>query len=326
MSEAGKIRLYIADGMAPEALEKFQSDRRYEVLFNKETSREDLVEALKTCDVVAIRSASQVKEAELSEAFSGETPEVKLVLRLGAGVDNIDVKLAKEKGLQVMNTAKANALSAAEHTIAMMFAVARNIPQAYASLKQAEWRRSEFAGFELSSKKLAVVGCGQIGRIVAQKALALGMEVYGYDPFIQNICEVDGLEKAIHCSSLEDVLKEADLVTLHLPRVPATEGMINEEVIGQMKKGAYLFNVARGGLENIEDVLAALESGQLSAYGVDVYHQEPPEFPSKLIDHPKVICTPHLGASTKEAQQRVGLVAYEQVSALFFEDKKTGLL
>lgn len=320
-----KLRFFIADGMADAALARFQEDERFEVKFQKESSAEQLLDAMVNSDIIAVRSASKVREEQLMSALE-KGSRLKLIIRLGAGVDNIDVKVAKEKGIHVMNTASANALSAAEHTIAMMFAVARNIPQAYGSLKNHEWKRSDFAGFELAGKRLAVVGCGQIGRLVAERALALGMDVSGYDPFVPDVTELEGMSKATHCTALEDALTGADLVTLHLPKVPATEGMINKETISQMKKGAYLFNVARGGLENVADVLAALDAGKLSAYAVDVYEKEPPEFPSTLIDHPKVICTPHLGASTKEAQQRVGLVAYEQIAGFFFENSRRGII
>lgn len=319
------IKVFVADGMAEAALAQFQGESRFEVIAQKQTSEEELQNALNTSHLVAVRSASKVRKEHLQAAKDAGSP-LKLLLRLGAGVDNIDVSFAKELGIDVMNTASANALSAAEHTIALMFAVARNVPQAYASLKKGEWRRAEFGGIELHGKTLAVLGCGQIGRLVGSKAIALGMKVNGYDPFIPNVQEVEGLNGAIHCSDLSDALKDADFVTLHLPKVPATEGLINEERLSQMKDGAILVNVARGGLEDEAAVLKALDSGKLSSYAVDVYEVEPPVFPSKLIDHPKVLCTPHLGASTLEAQKRVGEVGFEQSKAYFFEGSRRGVI
>ena len=320
-----KVKLFIADGMAPSAVEAFEKSGQFEVSFHKETSLEELKAAMLSNQVVAIRSASKIRK-ELIEDCKKTNGELKLIIRLGAGVDNIDVKDAKENGIDVMNTASANALSAAEHTIAMMFAVARNIPQAYASLKQNEWRRSEFAGFELTGKILGVVGCGPIGRIVAQKAIALGMNVLAYDPFVKNVSSHEGLGALEQLDDLDSMLGKSDLVTLHIPKIPATAGMFNSERLAKMKPGGVLVNVARGGLENVDAIVSALDEGHLKAYAVDVYEQEPPVFPSKLIDHPKVICTPHLGASTVEAQQRVGLVAFDQIKGYFFEDKRVGVL
>lgn len=319
------IKVFVADGMAEDALAQFQADGRFEVTAQKQTSEEELQTALNTSHLVAVRSASKVRQAHLQAAKDAGSP-LRLVLRLGAGVDNIDVAVAKELGIDVMNTASANALSAAEHTLAMMFAVARNVPQAYASLKNSEWRRAEFGGIELHGKRLAVLGCGQIGRLVAAKAIALGMKVNGYDPFVPNVQELEGLQAATHCSNLSDALGDADFVSLHLPKVPATAGMINDERISEMKDGAILVNVARGGLEDENAVMAALDSGKLSFYAVDVYASEPPSFPSNLVDHPRVVCTPHLGASTKEAQKRVGEVGFDQTKAYFFEDSKRGVV
>jgi len=319
------VRLFVADGMSADAVKSFEDSGKFKVTFQKETNAEELKAALVNNEVVAIRSASKIRKDQILEAKNSDSA-LKLIIRLGAGVDNIDVADAKANGIDVMNTASANALSAAEHTIAMMFAVARNVPQAYSSLKNSEWKRAELAGFELSGKTLGALGCGQIGRIVAQKAIALGMKVVGYDPFIENLSSYEGLSALKQFKDMDEMLGHCDLVRLHLPKLKETAGMINAARIAKMKPGAVLVNVARGGLEDVTAVLNALDEGQLKAYAVDVYEKEPPEFPSALINHSKVICTPHLGASTEEAQQRVGQVAFEQVQGYFFEGSKIGTL
>ncbi len=320
-----KVKIFIADGMSKDALEMFEASDQFDVTFQKETTIDELKAALVANEVVAIRSASKIKK-DLIQYAKESSSKLKLIIRLGAGVDNIDVTFAKECGIDVMNTASANALSAAEHTIALMFAVARNVPQAYASLKHDEWRRAELVGFELTGKTLGVVGCGQIGRIVIQKALALGMKVCGFDPFMKDLKAYKGLEDVTIYESLDDLLRLSDLVTLHMPKGPQTARMINAEKISKMKTGSVLVNVARGGLEDVPAVLEALNNGRLRAYAVDVFEQEPPTFPSKLISHPKVICTPHLGASTVEAQDRVGMVAYHQIAAYFSDGSRVGVL
>ncbi|MEO5668015.1 MAG: hydroxyacid dehydrogenase [Bdellovibrionota bacterium] len=315
------LRVLISDGISQVALEKFQSSGKYSVNFRKTTSVEELMGLVAEADVLAIRSASRVTPEILAAGKN-----LKLVVRLGAGVDNIDVPAATARGVGVMNTAAANSLSAAEHTIALMFALARKIPQATASLSKNEWKREQFVGFELTGKTLGVVGSGQIGRIVMEKALALGMNVIAFDPFVSDLSKFPSLARAKLVTSLEDLVATSDLVTLHIPRTKETKGIISRDLLKKFKKGSYILNVARGGLLDNEALFEALESGQLAGAALDVFEVEPPAFPDKLIDHPKVIATPHLGASTLEAQERVGLVAFDQVSGFFERGEKTGFV
>jgi D-3-phosphoglycerate dehydrogenase / 2-oxoglutarate reductase len=315
------LRILIADGLSQVALEEFQSSGLFVVNFRKTTSANELKALVSEAEVLAVRSASQVTREVLEASAT-----LKLVVRLGAGVDNIDIAAATEKGVGVMNTAAANALSAAEHTIALMFALARKIPQATASLAKHEWRRNEFVGFELSGKTLGVVGSGQIGRIVMEKALALGMDVVAYDPYVSELSKYPALGHAHMTRSLEDLVSRSDLVTLHIPRNKDTRGIIGRDLLQKFKKGAYLLNVARGGLIDDQALLEALDANQIAGAALDVFENEPPGFPDKLIDHPKVIATPHLGASTFEAQERVGLVAFDQIVGFFEKGERRGFV
>jgi len=316
-----KIRVLISDGISQVALEKFQSSADFSVNFRKSTSPEELLGLVAECEVLAIRSASRVTPEVLAAGKN-----LKLVVRLGAGVDNIDVPAATARGVGVMNTAAANSLSAAEHTIALMFALARKIPQAAASLARGEWKREQFAGFELTGKTLGVIGSGQIGRIVMEKALALGMRVVAYDPFVSDLSRFPALGAARLLASLEELVSRSDLVTLHIPRTQETRGVISRELLSKFKKGSYLLNVARGGLIDDQALWDALESGHLAGAALDVFEVEPPVFPVKLVEHPRVIATPHLGASTLEAQERVGLVAFDQVEAFIRKGEKLGFV
>jgi D-3-phosphoglycerate dehydrogenase len=316
-----KIKILVADGMSDLALKKFQEESSFEVNFRKSTSTEELLPLLEDVDALFVRSATRVT-AEVLEA----APKLKLVVRLGAGVDNIDIPVATMRKVAVMNTAAANALSAAEHTIALMFSLARRIPQAVLSLSKQEWRRADFVGFELTGKILGVVGCGQIGRIVIEKALGLGMKVIAYDPFIKDLSpwKLDG--KVSLKASLKSLVEESDLVTLHIPRTDETKNLVNAELLSFFKKEAYLLNVARGGIVDEVALLEALNNDVLAGAALDVFEKEPPVFPNPLLVHPKVIATPHLGASTFEAQERVGLVAFEQVQAFFLKGSRVGVV
>lgn len=315
------LKILVADGMSDVALKKFQADSAYEVTFRKTTSLEELLPLLKDKDALFVRSATRVTPEVLQAA-----PNLKLVVRLGAGVDNIDIPASTDKKVAVMNTAAANALSAAEHTIALMYSLARMIPQATLSLAKQEWRRADFVGFELTGKTLGVVGCGQIGRIVIEKALGIGMNVIAYDPMLSDLSPWGLSGKVTLMDSLKALVAESDLVTLHIPRTGETKNLVNLELLKLFKKGAYLLNVARGGIVDEAALLEALNSDFLAGAALDVFEKEPPVFPSKLLTHPKVIATPHLGASTFEAQERVGLVAYDQVKGFFEKGERRGVV
>ena len=227
-------------------------------------------------------------------------------------MDNVDVAAASKKGIIVANAPEANTVAAAEHTVALMLALARNIPQAHASLTGGKWERSKFGGTEVEGKTLGVLGFGRIGQLVATRARAFGMRVLAYDPFVANERYRElGVEKA---ETPEDVLREGDFITLHLPKTPETQGFINNDTLAKCKDGVRIINVARGPLVVDEDLKAALDSGKVAGAALDVFAQEP------ITDHPlfgysNVVVTPHLGASTAEAQDRAGVQTAEQVVA-----------
>ena len=235
---------------------------------------------------------------------------LKAIGRAGTGVDNIDVAYATTKGIQVMNVPGGNSVTAAEHTIGLIFALLRNIPQANASLKAGEWNRHAFVGRELTGKTLGVVGYGRVGKIVADRARGLKMNVMAFDPQVPDfIMESDGVVPA----TFDEIIEKADIVTIHVPLNDKTRGLFNADVFGRMKDGAYLINVARGPIVDTMALYDALKSGKLAGAAVDVYDVEPPK-DNPLIQLPNVVSTPHLGASTKEAQERVAISIAKQVA------------
>ena len=235
---------------------------------------------------------------------------LKVVGRAGIGVDNIDVPAATERGIVVMNTPYGNAITAAEHTIAMMFALARQIPAADRSTQAGKWEKSRFMGVELSGKTLGIIGCGNIGAIVADRAQGLKMRVVAYDPFLSPERAVElGVERV----SLDELLGRADFITLHTPLTDATRNIIDAAAIAKMKRGVRIINCARGGLVVEEDLAAALDSGQVAGAAVDVFVEEPAR-QNPLFGRDNFVATPHLGAATTEAQENVALQIAEQMA------------
>jgi D-3-phosphoglycerate dehydrogenase len=270
-------------------------------------SREELAERIGDFDGILIRSATKL-DAELLERAG----TLRAVGRAGVGVDNVDVPVATARGIVVANAPQSNVITAAEHTMALLLALARNIPQAHASLISGKWERSSFSGVELYEKTLGILGFGRIGQLVAQRAKGFGMRIVAYDPFVgsERYREL-GAEQA---ETPDDVYTAADFLTLHLPKTPDTEGWLNAEVLAKCKDGVRVLNVARGPLVVDEDLEAALDSGKVGGAALDVFRSEP------ITEHPlfgrrNVIVTPHLGASTAEATDRAGYQAAEQVVA-----------
>src|SRR3954462_1911858 len=256
---------------------------------------------------ILIRSATKM-DADLIAA--GE--RLKVIGRAGGGVDNVDVDAATKRGIVVANAPQSNVVTAAEHTMALLLALARNVPQAHASLVGGNWDRAKYSGVELMDKTLGILGFGRIGQLVAERALSFGMRVLAYDPFVsaERYREL-GVDKA---ESSDDVYREADFLTLHLPKTPETEGWLDAEALSKCKDGVRVINVARGPLIVDEDLQAALESGKVGGAALDVFRAEP------VTDHPlfgmdNVVVTPHLGASTAEANDRAGFQAAEQIVA-----------
>ena len=297
-------KVLISDKLSPAAVAIF-AERGVEADLRPGLSPEELKAALPGYDGLAIRSATKVT-ADIIAAADG----LKVVGRAGIGVDNVDIAAATAKGIAVMNTPFGNAITTAEHTIAMMLSLARQIPQADASTQAGKWEKSRFMGVELTGKTLGVIGCGNIGSIVADRARGLKMRVVAYDPFLSNDRAVSlGVEKV----ELDELFARADVVTLHVPNTEATRHMIDAAAIAKMKRGVRILNCARGGLVVEEDLRAALDAGQVAGAAFDVFAVEPAKA-SPLFGHPAVVCTPHLGASTAEAQENVALQIAEQMS------------
>ena len=265
--------------------------------------------ALAGVDAVLVRSATAIDAASLADAG-----QLRVIGRAGAGVDTIDVDAATARGIAVMNAPDGNTLAAAEHALSLLFALARHVPRADAGMKAGEWPKAGLTGFELEGKKLGVIGLGRIGSTVARKAGALGMDVAAYDPFLPPAAAGHG---SVPLKSLDDLLAWADVITLHVPRMKDTTHLINATTLASMKRGAYLVNAARGGLVDEAALLDALDSGQLAGAALDTFATEPLPADSPLRAHAKLVLTPHLGASTGEAQQAVSTILARQVLDYF---------
>lgn len=266
-------------------------------------------EELKACigqyNGLVIRSATKVT-AEIIEAATN----LKVIGRAGSGLDNVDKVAASKKGIVVMNTPGGNTVTTAEHAIAMLFSVARMIPQATASMKTGKWEKKKFMGVELFNKTLGIVGLGAIGGQVAKKAQGLEMNIIAYDPFLS---EEKAQTMGIRKGSLDEIFAESDFITIHSPMTPETKGLINVNTIAKMKDGVRIINCARGGIVNEQDLFEAMKSGKVAAAALDVFEKEPPEN-NPLLTLENLICTPHLGASTEEAQENVALAVAEQIA------------
>lgn len=256
-----------------------------------------------------IRSATKVTP-QLIEAANN----LKAIGRAGIGVDNVNLPSATKKGIVVMNTPSGNAVTTAEHAIAMMFAICRKIPQATASTRSGKWEKGKFMGSELCNKVLGIIGVGNIGRIVSDRALGLKMRVIGYDPFLS----VEAAEKiGVKLVDLPTLFRQADIITIHVPMSEKTKYLVNKESFQQMKKGVYIINCARGGIVNEADLVAAIESGTVAGAALDVFEQEPPPADHPLLKMDQVIFTPHLGAATDEAQENVATEVAELIVDFF---------
>lgn len=300
-------RVLVSDKLAPEGVAIFEAAEGVEVDNRPGLSPEDLLAIIPQYDALAIRSATTVTKEVLARA-----DRLKVVGRAGIGVDNVDKVAASERGVLVMNTPDGNVVTTAEHAISLMCALVRKIPQATASMKAGKWEKSKFSGKELFQKTLGVVGLGNIGTIVANRALGLSMKVVAYDPFVT---KERAQKLGVELADLDTLLARADVVTLHVPLVDGTKNIISKQAIAKMKKGAFLVNAARGGLVDEEAVVEALEAGHLAGAAFDVYSTEPPPADHPLLGRDDVVLTPHLGASTSEAQVNVAVAIAEQIVA-----------
>ncbi|PLT28297.1 phosphoglycerate dehydrogenase [Peribacillus deserti] len=295
------FRVLVADAIKPEGLGPLLDAPNIELLQKTVSEAGD---ELKSIDALLVRSETKVTD-ELLNAM----PNIKIVARAGVGIDNIDVHSATKHGVVVVNAPDGNTISTAEHTFAMMASLARNIPQAHSSLKQKEWKRTQFIGTELYGKNLGIIGMGRIGGEIAKRAKAFGMDVYVYDPFFSAERAKQLNVKAV---PLEELMKSADFITVHTPLTPETKGLINETNIKKCKKGVYLLNCARGGIIDEDALYQAILEKHVAGAALDVFTEEPP-FGNKLLELDEIIITPHLGASTKEAQLNVATQVAQEV-------------
>ena len=301
------MNVMICDPISPKGIALFQQRPEFKVtVLDKRLSEAELLPLVGEVEAMVVRSETKITRKVIEAA-----PKLRVVGRAGVGVDNVDVPAATQRGIVVMNTPSGNTISTAELTFSMLMALARKIPQAHASMKAGEWNRKAFQGVELYNKTLGILGMGRIGTEVARRAIAFGMRVLAYDPYLTlsraNALQVELLE-------LDDVLAGADFITVHMPLSDETKGMLNTAAFAKMKPGARVLNCARGGIINEADLYQAIKSGKVAGAALDVYEVEPPpkEFP--LRELPQVIMTPHLGASTEEAQENVGIEVAEAIT------------
>ena len=297
-------RVLISDKLSPAAVQIFK-DRGVDADVNTGLSKDELIKIIGDYDGLAIRSMTKVDKDVLAAA-----KKLKVVARAGIGVDNVDIPAATAAGVIVMNTPFGNSITTAEHAIAMMFALARELPAADVSTQAGKWEKNRFMGVELYGKTLGLIGCGNIGGIVADRAIGLKMKAIAFDPFLSPERAVElGVEKV----ELEELLARADFITLHTPLTDKTRNILSRENLAKTKKGVRIINCARGGLVDEEALREALESGQVGGAAFDVFTVEPAK-ENVLFGAPNFIATPHLGASTNEAQENVALQVAEQIS------------
>ncbi len=297
-------KVLVSDSISPKGVQILKS-AGLEVDVQTGLSPEELKSKIGAYHGLVIRSATKVT-AEIIAAAEN----LKVIGRAGSGLDNVDKAAATQKGIVVMNTPGGNTITTAEHAIALLFSVARLIPQAAGSMRQGLWEKKKFMGVELFGKTLGIVGMGNIGGQVAKKALGLEMNVIAYDPFLN---EEKAKSLGVQCVGLEDLWKRSDFITLHTPLTPETKYLVNSKSIAMMKDGVRIINCARGGIVNEKDLMEALSSGKVAGAALDVFEKEPPTG-NPLCTMENVVCTPHLGASTKEAQENVAIAVAEQVA------------
>jgi D-3-phosphoglycerate dehydrogenase len=311
-------KVLVSDKISPASLEIFkQQGVEVDYLPDVGKDKDKLAEIIGDYDGLAIRSATKVTEKIIAAADN-----LKVIGRAGIGVDNVDIPAATAKGIIVMNTPFGNSITTAEHAISLMLAIARQIPEADASTRASKWEKSRFMGVEVTNKTLGLIGAGNIGSIVADRAQGLKMKVVAFDPFLTPERALDmGVEKV----ELDDLLARADFITLHTPLIDATRNILDADALAKTKKGVRIVNCARGGLIDEAALKTALESGQVAGAALDVFAEEPAK-DNPLFDVPNVICTPHLGASTSEAQENVALQVAEQISAYLVTGEITNAL
>ncbi len=304
--QSDRPRVLVADPLAQAGIEMLQT--RTEVDVRYPLSPEELLSILPQYDALIVRSGVRVT-AEMIRAAT----RLKVIGRAGVGIDNIDVEAATQSGIIVVNAPTGNVIAAAEHAIALLLALARNVPQADASMRRGEWDRRRFIGIEVQDKVLGILGLGRIGSLVATRAHGLRMKVIAYDPYVS---EEYASNLAVELVSLDELLATADFITIHMPLTDSTRNLLNRETLARCKRGVRIVNCARGGIVDEAALLEALESGQVAGAALDVYEHEPLPPDDPLRKHPHVVLTPHIAGSTTEAQERVAVDIAEQVLAV----------
>lgn len=299
-----QIKIFVADDVSESGLEPLRA-AGFAVEKRTGLSPDELREAVRDCEGLVVRSETKVTASLMDSAL-----RLRAVGRAGVGVDNIDVAAATSRGVVVMNAPDGNTITTAEHTMAMLIALARRVPQANASLKSGRWERKRFIGVELRGKTLGIIGLGRIGRVVASRARGFGMNIIAFDPFI---APEQARDLELETATLEEVFARADFLTVHTPLTSETRGIIGAAAFSRMKPGVRLINCARGGLIDERALLAAIREGTVAGAALDVFEEEPPPQDHPLLALDEVIATPHLGASTAEAQEGVALTVAEQM-------------
>lgn len=304
-------KVLVSDTLSPQGLEVLEKSEGLEVDYAPGLDPADLLERIRDCDGLVIRSGTKVTRDVIDAA-----PALRVIGRAGIGVDNVDLSAATARGIVVLNTPSGNNVTTAEHAIALLVSLARHIPQATASMKEGRWEKSAFTGTELFNRTLGLVGLGNIGRVVANRARGLGMRVIAYDPHLPD--EV-ATKAEVELVDLDGLLTRADAISVHVPKTKETTGLLGVETLGRCKPGVLIINAARGGIVDEAALLAALERGHVGGAALDVFDIEPPTADNPLVRHPRVICTPHLGASTEQAQLNVAIQVAEQVRDFLLE-------
>ena len=304
-------KVLVSDNLAPQGLDVLRQASGIEVIEKPGVPAEELLELIADVDGLCIRSGTKVT-AEVLEAAKN----LKVVGRAGIGVDNVDVPVATSRGIAVLNTPEGNNITTAEHAIALLVSLARHIPQATASMKAGKWEKKKFQGMELYNRTLGVVGLGNIGRIAALRAQGLGLKVVASDPMITHEAAAN---LGVELVDFDELLARADAITVHVPKTKDTTGMLDKAAFAKAKPGVLVINAARGGIVDEAALLEALDCGQVGGAGLDVFVEEPPPSDHPLLNHERVICTPHLGASTEQAQVNVSVAVAEQVRDYLLE-------
>lgn len=299
-------KILVADLLNKKAMEELEVIKNFEVVVKTGMKEDELCQTIPPFESIIVRSATKVTRKVIESAQN-----LKIIVRAGIGLDNIDVKAAEEKGIKVANTPTATSISVAELTLGLMLSLARKIPYADRSMKEHRWEKKTLEGTELYGKTLGIIGFGRIGREVAKRARAFGMDIIVYDVIKVSDSDVKQAEK-------EELLRGSDYITIHVPLTEQTKGMIGEREFEIMKDGVYIVNVARGGVVDERALLKALNSGKVRGAALDVFEKEPPE-DFTLVDHPNVVCTPHIGAAAEEGQQRAGFEVVKILKEFFGE-------